>query len=368
MILILGCKRTKTVSTIQSSDIEQPTLNWDTKTSKPLSSLIDSIQIIPLETHSNGLFGGISKVIIKAGKIYIFDARKANALLVFDQRNGKFLFKVGSRGGGPGEYNLLKNFDVTDDRIYLLVSSQRKVITFNIEGEYLKEDRINFVADDIVALKNGDFLFSKVYNPRDVARETGYRIKLTDGNFNIKQNLFKLNENDSQLTRESYFYNYGNDKVSYNAYIQDSVIVFDKLTGKYDAYFFDFGDKKMPQDKRLLAKDVLQSTNYCYLYMAPPFQIDKYVIGTSVIGESIEVFIFDTTNGQLYLNDSHFGSADFSKYMAFPHAEDDNRIYSIINGEMYKVLVNGGFPEDSLASKHLEIEDNMAIIIYKLRT
>lgn len=367
-MLLLGCKRTKTESTIQSSITEQSTLNWDSKTSKPLSNLIDSIQIVPLETHSNGLFGGISKVIIKAGRIYIFDARKANALLVFDQNNGKFLFKVGSRGGGPGEYNLLKNFDVTDDKIYLLVSSQKKVITFNIEGKYLKEERISFTADDIVALKNGDFLFSKLYNIHDVARENGYRLKLTDGEFNIKQNLFKVNKNDSQLARESYFYNYGSDKVSYNAYIQDSVIIFDKLTGKYDTYFFDFGNKKIPIDKRLLAKDVLQSTNYCYLYLAPPFQINKYIIGTSVIGKSIEVFIFDTTNGQLYLNDSHFGSDDFSKYMAFPHAEDNNRVYSIINGGMYKVLVNGGFPTDSLISKHLEIEDNMAIIIYKLRT
>lgn len=152
----------------------------------------------------------ISKILLRNGKIFIYDRRKANALLMFDI-SGKFERRIGKRGGGPGEYNILWGFTV-DESVYLFAGTCLKkcVLVFDYSGGHVKDLKMPFSVTDMAVLDNGDFivtthaLFDGAVDKSDVP----YRIALVDGKFNIKNRLFKMNGTDSQLAME-YYLTYG---------------------------------------------------------------------------------------------------------------------------------------------------------------
>ena len=75
------------------------------------SELFDSVFIVPLETKNSCFLGKIDKIEIFNNKIYVLDQEISCCLFVFDL-NGKFLFKVGQKGRGPGEYQCVLDFSL----------------------------------------------------------------------------------------------------------------------------------------------------------------------------------------------------------------------------------------------------------------
>ncbi len=72
------------------------------------------------------------------GNFYILDEQAAN-IKVFDQ-NGNFLKTIGRKGQGPGEFGLPISLAITPDR-HILVNEmgQRKLLFFNLEGDFLRQ-------------------------------------------------------------------------------------------------------------------------------------------------------------------------------------------------------------------------------------
>ncbi len=60
-----------------------------------------SIELIPLETSSDVLIAGIMKMIVYQDKYYALDKNQC-IIFVFDE-TGKFLYKIGKRGGKASE-------------------------------------------------------------------------------------------------------------------------------------------------------------------------------------------------------------------------------------------------------------------------
>jgi hypothetical protein len=89
------------------------------------ADIFSSIRVIPLENHSESLFGELTSMQIYDGNLVILDAHKSKSLFVFD-REGKFLRRIGRTGAGPGEY--LKPIDFTidkmNDEIFVLDAAQ----------------------------------------------------------------------------------------------------------------------------------------------------------------------------------------------------------------------------------------------------
>lgn len=72
------------------------------------------------------------------GSFYILDEQAAN-IKVFD-RSGNFLKTIGRKGQGPGEFGLPISLDITPDQ-HILVNEmgQRKLLFFDLEGNFLKQ-------------------------------------------------------------------------------------------------------------------------------------------------------------------------------------------------------------------------------------
>ncbi|MBE6286765.1 MAG: 6-bladed beta-propeller [Mediterranea massiliensis] len=123
-----------------------------------LSSVIEIKQIIPLETNENSIIGNIDKIIKSKNRIYTLFNR--NTLLVHAD-DGKFIGKIGSVGQGIGEYQLIGDFDVTENAIYL--RDFQKIHQYNLDREYVRSIPfdvnlfgINVVDDKILGFVTND--------------------------------------------------------------------------------------------------------------------------------------------------------------------------------------------------------------------
>ena len=99
-----------------------------------LSSILSVKRVISLETNDSSLIGGNLNKILKH-KEFIYVSFNRTTLLQFDER-GKFIRQIGRIGGGPGEFVMLKDFDVTDDHVY--ISDVNKLLQYTSDGKFIR--------------------------------------------------------------------------------------------------------------------------------------------------------------------------------------------------------------------------------------
>ena len=99
-------------------------------------------KVIPLEMREESVFQMIDKIKFKNDSIFIFDAFGTRKIFVFD-KSGQFITTIGSKGKGPGEYNLPNDFHVNDDgSVMVLASIRNKLIKYSVSGKFLEEQDV----------------------------------------------------------------------------------------------------------------------------------------------------------------------------------------------------------------------------------
>lgn len=121
---------------------------------------VDSMLFIPLETTDVSLLGMVHQVQKIGNKLVVVDTYKAQKILVFDI-NGKFLYRIGAKGEGPGEYSSLNHVLITSEAIYILDWLTWKYIGYDLEGNILYEHKFQKnVPEALVRLDEHTFIGS----------------------------------------------------------------------------------------------------------------------------------------------------------------------------------------------------------------
>lgn len=127
-------------STMQNdSAMVNITVNLENYQGVPYDSLIDEISFIRLETNEQCLIGDASQIVCTDSLIFISDRRVSKSIFCFD-RQGKFRYKVGAVGQGPGEYaGYYCYITLSPDKEYLVVMDWGKIIYYDYTGKFIKE-------------------------------------------------------------------------------------------------------------------------------------------------------------------------------------------------------------------------------------
>lgn len=121
-IVLCSCGR-KSISTDNVIDLLATPESEITK----LSDIATDVDYIPLQTTDSSLMSMIYKMIVRGNFLYF---GTLNQVFCFDN-SGKFLFKLDKKGRGPGEYEILGNFDINPDNTILAVISRSDILFYN---------------------------------------------------------------------------------------------------------------------------------------------------------------------------------------------------------------------------------------------
>ena len=238
----------------------------DITQSDPLSEL-KSCFAIKLEANENSVFGDIRRLRVTADRIYILDSDIAESLFVFN-REGGFLFKVGRKGGGPGEYYSINDFfiDTTRNEIIIYDANLRDLHYYNSEGNYIRTHSFKGMWSFAC------YPFDSTHYALDFVRKPWSRnvfhLQLVDQDNDVYFEYKKL-KHDYHFVNNYHisFYN-GISKTFYVPAFCDTIFAVSN-SGIEGGYAVDFGKQKIPEEFFIGLKSeeypvkLLKST-YCY--------------------------------------------------------------------------------------------------------
>lgn len=147
-------------------------------------SQIDSIQLIKLEQTDETIIGKVSCLFVVHDTLFVVDYSKAKSIFAFDM-NGNFLYKIDKVGNGPGEYQSLNMVQISDNSISIIDWFSWKLIQYDLEGNFLSEQRLDKCPLDFIVLDN-DKLFASY---RKYTNKSPFRVELISLTDNIKETV-----------------------------------------------------------------------------------------------------------------------------------------------------------------------------------
>lgn len=132
----------------------------------PLSNLIESCEIVKLETNVDAFFDRAWHTEISENNICI---KSYGALPVkLFARNGQFIRNIGSLGRGPAEYSTLNGlqFSLDGNMLYLLpFGTARKILVYNLAGNHIKNIPLAFTQRKFKAFFSPDSIITILSMP-----------------------------------------------------------------------------------------------------------------------------------------------------------------------------------------------------------
>lgn len=140
-------------------DLSQPYSN-------PLPSIediIESIDIIPLETNEESLLGHIWQYLTTDDNIYVLDDYKIGSVAIFN-RNGAFVKRITS-GNGPGElaYPFKMYYDKPSMSLYIYDMIKHAILKYRSDGKYVTTYHINDAIENFYVDKSNLMLTTTKY-------------------------------------------------------------------------------------------------------------------------------------------------------------------------------------------------------------
>ena len=133
-----------------------------------LSSVFDSILIIPLETTEECLINRVNSVNFYDSLIIVAD--RGRGVMVFSEK-GKYLYNIGEIGRGPEEYTSLNKCYVNNELgiVFVIDGANRKLLRYNIDGKFFSDISIPYHTGDFYVDSLGEISlvssFAQVFIP-----------------------------------------------------------------------------------------------------------------------------------------------------------------------------------------------------------
>ncbi|WP_370862673.1 6-bladed beta-propeller [Parabacteroides faecis] len=142
---------------ISESEITTIKLTPNKESHLLLSSIIDSLHILPLETTEQALLSNIDKLEYDEGLYFI--QNEQDMLIYIFNRNGKFNCKPAKKGQGPGEIRFPQNFALNKMDKEIWLTNNNSFYKYNYAGKYLGNIPYSLGFNDFCIEKSGNIYF-----------------------------------------------------------------------------------------------------------------------------------------------------------------------------------------------------------------
>jgi hypothetical protein len=217
------------------------------------NDICENPKLIRLVTSDSVVIGKISKIIQAEGKIYILE-NNLNRVFVFDM-SGNYLYYLGLYGRGPKEVLNINDIEIDrkNGQLLLLSTESRCVQTYDLDGNYVDNDKIGFQCFRLAHLENEtNAFFINYFNEEPFNLRVRGPDKTDIRLFPYPESLFPM-----------YFYFTGGLKGTNNRTALYSDATSSKIyeicsNGDYYLkYDIDLGPRQWPEDKRYQFADFM---------------------------------------------------------------------------------------------------------------
>ena len=210
LLLTVSCSSSKEKkSSSTSTEIAPAVININVeeqiKKSLFIDDLVDEVEYLPLQTTTESLIGTVDKVEITDSLIFILDAGKA--LFIFDHK-GNFINKIARQGKGPGEYIKMLDFNYCKrDSSLMICDINRKVLKFDVNGNFISSWRHSFQVDKIVNLGMDRYIVHNGMDYQSFTKNDPYSHKIvsqgevTDSFFEVPKYLWGVSFGEGIFTQ-----------------------------------------------------------------------------------------------------------------------------------------------------------------------
>lgn len=176
------------------------------------ASLFDyfrSIELIPLETSPDILIVGISKLIFHQDRYYALD--KPQCLIFVFDKTGKFLFKIGTKGQGAGEYSFIQDFTINSFSGNLeILEPYGRIHIYDLSGKFIETKRIAYpgfkVAHSFTAIDSATYVLHSKFESKKIIYFNLDKQKLLHEEFEEDMSLGSYSNIPYQYQDEWFFF------------------------------------------------------------------------------------------------------------------------------------------------------------------
>jgi len=234
-----------------------------------LSEFIQKVELVKLQTTTHCLIGDISRVIVNRNRIYVFDIN-SSTLFLFNNE-GDYINKMNKLGHGPGEYIKAVDFDIFDNKIYILDYTGKKILCYNEKFEFIKNIEVPGYASQF-KLFNDKIILKCEYTSKS---GTPYFVILNNNGKSLKS-IGNLPEPGKYNWSGINAFCRTDSLLSYSRYFDNTVSLID-LNNRNVNLTIDFGDKNIPKDININNSNIF-GKNFNYLFKYNYFIVENWFI------------------------------------------------------------------------------------------
>lgn len=333
----------------------------------PIDSIIEKVDYIKLGDTGDVLIGDVSKLWITPQHIVIVDKFKAMSIFVFD-RSGNAQAVINRLGRGPQEYTSLTDVCLTPDqqRIVVLDNSKKKLLYYNMEGDFLYDKNTSFWIGDL-AYADEQHIIAKTYGAQNEDPGlTSYENK--DDNLYILDTLMHIKQ--SMMPRTAILKQF-EDRLYANAIHGDTIYRVAGSDGLVPQYRLDmsaingvtnFGEESMEKVMEIRKNNAYFPNDYVD---GKDFALFRF---SMPVAPYMQLVMHNKHTGQNYSIEGTSKKALNIYFMEVSYAFDDQFVAAI---PAFRFVGDNtpmpGSEQRAVIQKNLTDEDNPVLLFYTLK-
>ena len=195
-----------------------------------LTDIVEKIELIPLETNAEALFGDMSEMLLLGDSYVLWD--RMNARMARFDAAGRFLNTIGRAGNGPGEYVGIQSVQA-DDGLVVFSFPPHKMLRYAADGTLVGERDFDDLGGQSCVVPEGIL----TYYGFGTGREERAALLREDG---TSEAFLKTSAKVLNMTPDTPIFSFDGDRVYFTDSFTPTIYVYENGSVSQEVSF-DFG-------------------------------------------------------------------------------------------------------------------------------